>query len=637
LPDLKISRRDFLNGVLLGTGTSLLGARAPALAGQAEDLKPDEDWYGYGGVGDYAASHGNTPELVSRAHDVRSGRFRDASDDAIDTGETYDVVIVGAGLAGLGAAYEFQRTAAPSQHCLMLDNHPVFGGEAKRNEFDVEGHRLIAPQGSNGFSVPAAGEDLGAYAKGDAYWYEKLGVPREFAYQAWQDTRKPLRFGSDNYGFLYWLEHTASMGYFFDRESHGVSPQWAVDPWNERLRSMPLPQKAIDDLLAWRYSERKPYAGEDFERWLDTMTYKDFIEKVMRLSPAVTDYADPILVSAAGGSSDVLSAYAAYAIVFPGTNTFLPAEVRDFTKFERHSFPGGNTGFARFFVKRIMPEAIGGKDSFEDIINGPINFDRLDRTGQRLRMRLGATVVDVKHTGKAGLADKVALTYVRGDKLYRVTAGGVVMATGGWITKHAVRDLPTAHHRAMSDFVHAPFLVANVALRNWRFMYELGITACRWSGGFGFSCNLRQPMLVGDHRPPLDPDKPIVLTFYVPFFYPGHPARTQGLMGRTELLGTSYADYERQIIAQLNRLFAEAGFDAKRDLAGIILNRWGHAYVLPTPGFYFGKNGAPALREVVRQPFGRIAFGHSELHGNQHWGPAADEGQRAIRQVFERS
>jgi hypothetical protein len=42
-------------------------------------------------------------------------------------------------------------------------------------------------------------------------------------------------------------------------------------------------------------------------------------------------------------------------------------------------------------------------------------------------------------------------------------------------------------------------------------------------------------------------------------------------------------------------MFARAEFDAKRDIAGIILNRWGHASLNPQPGFFFGKDGKPAF------------------------------------------
>jgi spermidine dehydrogenase len=210
------------------------------------------------------------------------------------------------------------------------------------------------------------------------------------------------------------------------------------------------------------------------------------------------------------------------------------------------------------------------------------------------------------------------------------------MATGGWVNRYVIADLPDRHRAAYATFVHAPFLVANVAVRQWRFLDRLGITACRYQGDFGYSCNLRQPMQVGDYRPPLDPNKPALLTFYVPFFYPGKPPKTQGMMGRAELLSTTFREYERRIRAQMLSLFGRAGFDPVKDIAGLVLNRWGHAYVAPGPGFYFGVDGAPAARDVVRQPHGRIGFGHSELRGNQHWGPAAAEGARAMREVLAR-
>jgi spermidine dehydrogenase len=198
-----------------------------------------------------------------------------------------------------------------------------------------------------------------------------------------------------------------------------------------------------------------------------------------------------------------------------------------------------------------------------------------------------------------------------------------------------VRDLPEAHATALSQFQHSALLVANVALTNWRFLHKLGITACRYAGEFGFSCNIRRPMIVGDYRPPLDPDAPTVLTFYAPFFYPGRPAKEQGTRGRLELVTTSFADYERQIRRQMTSLFEGAGFDPRKDIAGIVLNRWGHAYVNPQPGFFFGKEGAPAFREVLRQRHGRIAFGHSELEGHQNWPGAVRNGARAARQVLD--
>ena len=134
----------------------------------------------------------------------------------------------------------------------------------------------------------------------------------------------------------------------------------------------------------------------------------------------------------------------------------------------------------------------------------------------------------------------------------------------------------------------------------------------------------------------LNPDKPTVLTFYVPFHHPGHSVKAQVTAGRAELLDTSYADYEKQIINQMNRLFAATGFVPKRDVKGIILNRWGHAFIVPEPGFFFDTQDRVAPRNVVMKGYGRITFGHGELEGFQHWGPAADQGRRAMNQALQK-
>ncbi|MCP5112919.1 MAG: FAD-dependent oxidoreductase [bacterium] len=193
-----------------------------------------------------------------------------------------------------------------------------------------------------------------------------------------------------------------------------------------------------------------------------------------------------------------------------------------------------------------------------------------------------------------------------------------------------MRGLPAEKRRAFRDFMQSPMLVANVAVRHWRFLHELGITSARWSSGFGFCTNVRHPMVLPGYRPPFSPDAPTVLTFYVPFCYPGLPAREQGTKGRMEMLSTSFAEYERKIREQMSSLF---GASAEKAIAGIILNRWGHAFVNPTPGFYFGRDGLPAAPDVIREPFGRITFAHSELYGHQFWLGAIREGRRAVEQL----
>ena len=278
--------------------------------------------------------------------------------------------------------------------------------------------------------------------------------------------------------------------------------------------------------------------------------------KHLRLDKGVATYADPILANAAGGCSSAISAYSAYAIGMPGVKTFYD----DFSDATRHQFPGGNDGFARHFVKAVMPDALAGDDSFAGIINGNIRFGQLDRRDAPTRMRLIATVLRVEHLGEPRQSDKVRIVYARDRRLYSVTAKAVVMATGSWITKYLVRDLPTAHRQAMHEFVHTSVLVANVAVRRWRFLYDLGFTGFRWWDDFGFACALKRPMHVGDYRPPFHPDQPSVLSFYVPLYYPDRPAAIQGVLGRNEILTTSFAQYETKIRKLMMRLFGAHGF-----------------------------------------------------------------------------
>src|SRR6188472_3818282 len=86
-----ISRRDFINGTLAASAGLWLGGRAPS--GIGTPWAADE-WTGYGGVGEYARSNGNTWDVMSTAHTMRDGKFERAIARAADTGETYDMVAV---------------------------------------------------------------------------------------------------------------------------------------------------------------------------------------------------------------------------------------------------------------------------------------------------------------------------------------------------------------------------------------------------------------------------------------------------------------------------------------------------------------------------------------------------------------
>lgn len=615
--DRNITRRDFLGSTLIASGAALA---APSWL-QASTEAGFDPWTGYGGVGDYATANGNTAAVRDAAHLIRDGMASGLLDGARDTEEIFDVVVVGGGFSGLGAAFEFHRHA-PGRTCLILDNHDIFGGEARQNEFEVAGHRLWGPQGSNGF-LPPAGESLSA-ADGrplsDEVW-RTIGMPMDYEFVDQLSSREGLRTAWDSYDAMYWGEKQVDVGHYFP--GHG----WVRNIWSDGLARTPWDERLRADMLKVVTGRERYHADEGLKPWLDSMTYKHYLEQIVGADPRVTAYVDPILaISNYGMCSDVVSAYGAYLLMLPGMKGYVAADIYDFENIKIMSFPGGNTTYARRIVNYLIPGSIGRDDSFAETALGRVNFSRLDSQGLPTRIRLGATAFDVRHQG-----DGVQVTYVKDGKAYRVRARSVVMATGGWVARRTVADMSDRIRSAYDQFNHGPVLVVNVALNNWRFLERLGITAGRWYDGFGFFGSIRAPMRVAGEAAPFHPDKPMVMTFYVPFLNPGHDIATQGTIGRNQLLAKSYAEYEREIRRHMNRLFGDSGFDARRDIEGIILNRWGHAYVTPQPGFYFGGENGKGLAEPIKSGEDRVFYGHSELGARMNYRSAIEEGGRAGR------
>ena len=82
--DAEMARADFLDG-----------RPFPAAAMMAQ-----EDWDGYGGVGDYATSNGNTHAVMTAGHGIRDALYAGQLKTAQATGETFDCVVVGGGISG---------------------------------------------------------------------------------------------------------------------------------------------------------------------------------------------------------------------------------------------------------------------------------------------------------------------------------------------------------------------------------------------------------------------------------------------------------------------------------------------------------------------------------------------------------
>ena len=106
-----ITRRDFISGSLIGAGSALLYANAPwAFSRSNKKQRPkgifNDPWTGFGGVGDYGVSNGNVASTRDAAHLVRDVDMEELLSTTEQTSEEYDMVVIGGGFSGIGAAYE---------------------------------------------------------------------------------------------------------------------------------------------------------------------------------------------------------------------------------------------------------------------------------------------------------------------------------------------------------------------------------------------------------------------------------------------------------------------------------------------------------------------------------------------------
>ena len=601
-----MDRRDFLNSTLLASGAALLSGVTPL------QLLAEPEWTGFSGVGDYAVSNGNTYSVMTAGHAIRDHKYEGKRPDITETAETFDCLVIGGGISGLASALFFTRKQ-PGKRCLVLDNHPIFGGEAKRNEFDVDGQRLMVHQGSAACFPPLESDSL-------AEFYRSIGVDwSQFRYQEETGGAKGFDIQTAPYGV-----GGPTSGFFFGAKFGHPEGVWVRDPWGTKLTGAPISEQAKKELLGMRETDRKPFSthryqpkvhGDAASRHLDSVTLEAHLMEAYDLSrETVRTYLSPISGGGSGLGADALSAYCEYA-----ADVLLPWDYKQGAQM----FPGGNAGMARQILKQLLPQSISGGPSMKEVCQGSVNFDTLDHRENATRVRLKATVISVQHSGEF-----VEVIYESGGKLYRVHGHSAVLANGSWTTKHIVRDLPDKCRAAYAQFHRSPCLMANIAVRNWRFLHRLGLTECQWFEGIGNSITLRKVATFGTDPKVINPDTPTVLTMKILFSKPGLSLQEQTVHGRMELLSTPYSTYERMIREQFSTMFGQV------DIAGIILNRWGHAYLSPQPGFFFGTDGNPGPGDVLRQnPYGQVAFANSDLAGIMDHRMSIREAKRAVDQI----
>ena len=143
----KITRRDFLNGTQIAIGASMVSPMQNILGASNSSFSLPENYYPPAMTG-LRGSHDGSWEVM---HTRVTGKSWPKTGHE----EKYDLVVVGAGISGLSAAYHFKKEH-PNSKILILDNHDDFGGHAKRNEFNVNGDNRIGYGGTEAIDTPSS-------------------------------------------------------------------------------------------------------------------------------------------------------------------------------------------------------------------------------------------------------------------------------------------------------------------------------------------------------------------------------------------------------------------------------------------------------------------------------------------------
>jgi len=635
----RIRRRDFLNGMALATGTAV--GRRIATAFETEHVPETSPDYYPPVLTGLRGSHEGSFEV---AHRVRDGEFWKQAGTPTDTGETYDLVVVGGGISGLAAAHFFRKAAGAKARTLILDNHDDFGGHAKRNEFHQAGRMILGYGGTFSIESPAP---YSAVAKA---LLRELGID----VGALQPALNRKLYASQGM-------HPAV---FFDKETFGADclvpdPKRSVgaeegesvaaaDAWQEFMKSAPLTEAAKHDLRGIYETKTDYFPGlssAEKKAKLARISYARFLTEVVGASPQVVAYFQARPHPLFGLGIDAVSAQDAWGLGLPGFDGMKlepgpgPGMNRDCIPNEEAEkyffhFPDGNASIARLLVRKLIPHAIPGH-SLKDLFAARARYARLDDGHSHVRIRLNSAVVRVAHQGDPQSAKRVEIVYVRGGKLFRVRAGQCVMACWNMVIPYICPELPAGQREALAKEAKVPIVYTNVVLRDWTAWKKLRVNSVYAPGSYHTHVNLDLVVNLGSYHSARVPDEPIVVHMMRTPCKPGLPSYDQHRAGRVELFQTSFETFERNIRDQLARTLSGGGFDPARDIAAITVNRWPHGYAYEYNSLFdkFWLEGGAIPCEVARQPFGRLAIANADAGAYAYTDGAIDQAWRAIQEL----
>ena len=639
-----VTRRDFMNGVALTAGAALIPQEMWAAA--AADLE-GQDARGY-----YPPAktglRGDHPGAFEAMHRVRDGAFWEDAPKPTDTGESYDLVVVGGGISGLAAAHYFRKAAGEKARILILENHDDFGGHAKRNEFRAGNRTILGYGGTYSIESPAP------YSSVSKALIEELGIdvpsyPKYVARDLYRSfgLKPHLFFDKETFGSDKLVVNALQVG----GDESGLSDTPGQAEFAAFLKAAPLSAKAKQDLQRLVTDDKDHFPGlssEEKKARLARMSYAKYLAEVVGVGGEIVKLFQAMPHPLFGVGIDAVSAQDIWGFDMPG---FAGLKLdpgpgkgmnRDAIRSEEAAkyffhFPDGNATIARLLVRKLLPVAIPG-DSATDVVLAKVDYAKLDAASSSTRIRLNSTVVQVKHVGDSASAKEVEVTYFSGKKVKTVRAANCVLACWHVVIPYIAQELPETQKQALASAQKVPLLYTNVLVCNWTAFQKLNVNSIYSPGMYFTTATLDLPVTIGGYECSKKPDEPIVIHMMKAACRPGRPAREQHKFGRIQLYTTAFETYERNIREQLGRMLGGGGFDSARDILEITVNRWPHGYAYEYNSLFdqFWLEGGEQPCHVARKPFGRIAIANSDADAYAYTDCAIDQAYRAVQELTKK-
>jgi len=607
-----ITRRDFLSGTRVAIGASLLSPWVETFGRETGEFMLGPDYYPPARSGMRGSHDG--------AWETMHARVAGATWPASRPEEDVDLVVVGAGISGLSAAW-FYRHENPGARVLILDNHDDFGGHAKRNEFDVDGNTRIAYGGTESIDTPSSYTDVARSLLADI----SIDIEKFYDY-----------YDRDLYDDL-------GLGYAiaFDDANYGerkVVRGYGSRPWEEFAAETPMSEKARSDLVR-AFTDPVDYLPgkrrEEKMALLSRISYRSFLEDYVKVDVQVLDLYQRWGMSYwCVGMDEVPAIY----ILGYGDGGSLPGLGRTLKREDGRGvepyifhFPDGNASIARLLVRSLIPPAVPGT-TMEDSVTARVDYAALDGRDQDVRVRLNSTVVNAVHTSESKAVD---VTYVRDGKNHTVRAGHCILACYNGAIPYLCPELPEKQRQGLAYNVKVPITYTKVMIPNWRWFAELSTRYVYYTDDFFKQVELDYPVSIGDYRFGASPDEPMALHMcYVPYFG-DIQGPEQWREGRRRLLETPFSTFEHHVRDQLDQALSSAGFDAERDIEAITVNRWPHGYSYSPDLLWEPHYASDADKPWIigRQPLGRITIANSDAGASADTNTAITQAHRAVYEL----